>query len=174
MNDDKIIYEPAVTDHWRNLFAKKSMLLGCQNLHPDEELVLFINRVEKDATVKGKNGREDPVSLIHFDNCAVPMCLNVGKSKIIESLYGGYTSDWVGKPIQIYAGKVKEFGGKGMIPGLCIREFKPDVGEDVGAYQESIENAADMDELKSAYMAVPKHLQGRLSMIKDKRKAELS
>jgi len=176
MSDEEtnLIYEAAETTHWRNLFKKKSMLLGCQNLNPGEELVLVISKVEKDATVKGQNGREDTVSLLHFEKCPVPMCLNITKSKIIESLYGGYTDNWIGKPVQIYAGMVKEYGGKGKVPGLCIRQFKPSVGEDISEYQDKIEKAATMDELKTVFMATPKHLIPRLTEAKEKRKAELS
>jgi len=173
-NDSNIIYEPATTKHWRNLFPKKSMLLGCQNLNPGEELVLTIKSIEKEATVIGAKGRKDSVSLLHFEDCKLPMCLNVTKSRVLESLYGGYTDGWIGKPIQIFAGMVKEFGGSGKIPGLCIRQFKPNINEDISEYEDKIYNSANIDELKKAFVSIPKHIQGRLVELKDKRKQELS
>lgn len=176
MSEDEtnIIYEPAITDHWRNLFPNKSMLLGCQNLNPGEELILTIDRVEYPVTVKDPNGVDRDVRLMHFHNCNVPMCLSVTKFIVLESLFGGYTNAWRGKSIQIYQGKAKEYGGKGMVDALCIREFIPNMDEDITEYQDSIMNAASEAELKEVYMSIPKHLQPKLNRATNERREELS
>lgn len=173
-DDANIIFEPAITSHWRNSFPKKSMLLGCQNLNPGEELVLVIKSYEQGVPVKGKSGRKDTVNMVRFEDCELPMCINVTKATVLEGLYGALTTGWIGKPIQIYQGKAKEFGGSGMIDALCIRKFKPSIGEDLTEFEDKIKNAATMDDLKKIFIAVPKHFQGRLIELKDKRKSELS
>lgn len=172
-NEVGIIYEPAITSHWRNSFPKKSMLLGCQNLNPGEELVLVIKSYEQDIEVKGKNGRKDTVNMVRFEGCELPMCINITKATVLEGLYGALTTGWIGKPIQIYQGKAKEYGGKGMVDALCIREFKPSTGEDIGEYEDAINNSSTIEELKTAFTTSPKHLQGRLDKLKNKRYNEL-
>lgn len=171
--ENKIIYEPAITTHWKNLHPKKCMILGTQNLNPDEELVLTIKSIEKDKTVKGTNGRDDTVTFLWFDGCHVPMCLNIGNSRVIASLYGDFYDKWIGNSIQIYSGEVKAVGG-GKTQGLCVRQFIPDVGEDISEYLDKIHNSSDVEELKAAFLSVPNHLRPRLIDSKDKRKKELS
>lgn len=172
MTDKNIIYEPATTTHWKNLHPKKCMLLGTQNLNPNEELVLVIKDIKANQKVKGGNGREDTVTFIEFDN-AVPMCLNISNSRVLASLYGDRYDQWIGKPIQIYAAEVKAVGG-GKTMGLCIRSFIPDLGGDVSEYLEAIERATTLEELQTAYMAAPKNIQPKLNKLTNQRKKELS
>ncbi len=173
MSDDKnIIYEPAETTHWRNLHPKKCMVLGTQNLNPGEELILIIKEVKAQQTIKGQNGKDDSVTFLMFDN-AVPMCLNIGNSRILASIYGDFYENWIGKAIQIYSGEVKAFGG-GKTQGLLIRKFIPDMGEDISEYEDKIRKATTTEELKEAYLSAPKNIQPKLQKLTNTRKAQLS
>ena len=173
MDANKIIYKPAVTDHWKMLHPKKHMVLGTQNLNPGEELVLKIDRLEKDQIIKGSNGREDAVTFLWFEKCNVPMCLNIGNSRIIASLYGDFVNKWIGKAVQIYSGEVKAVGG-GKTQGLCIRQVIPSMGESISEYEDAIDDATSLDDLKDVFLSIPKHLQPRLNKLTNKRKKELS
>jgi hypothetical protein len=172
MTDKNVVFTPAINSHWKNLFAKKSMVLGTHNLNPNEELILYIKAIKPNQIVKGKSGREDEVTFLEFED-VVPMCLNIGNSRIIASLYGDMTEDWIGKPIQIHAATVKAVGG-GKTQGLCVRAFIPDVDTDVTKYEDAINAATTVDELQSAYLSAPKNLQSKLNKLTSAKKKELS
>lgn len=166
MTDTKVIYEPSETKNWRALFPSKSMLLGSHNLNEGEELIATIANITTE-TVKGQSGREEEVPMIHFEGDKIPpMCLNITNSQTIASMYGDNYEGWTGKCIQVFATEVKDFGG-GKTTGLRIRSRIPDVGEDVGAIEDALKACTTVDELKGAWLAVPKHLRKRLTEVKD-------
>ena len=167
-----IVYEPSPTMHWKQLHKKKCMLLGTQNLNPGEELILTITDIKANQKVKGGNGREDTVTFIEFAN-AVPMCLNIGNSRVLASLYGDRYDQWIGKSIQIYAAEVKAVGG-GKTMGLCIRAFIPEAEVDIAEYEAIINKATTLDELQLAYLETPKNLQPKLRKLTNAKKKELS
>lgn len=155
--NDKLIYQPSETTHWRNLFENKCMLLGSHNLNPGEELIAEIKSINANGTIKDKKGKDTIAAIISFTNCP-DMVLNVTNTQTIAGLYGDYTEDWIGESIQIYATEVKAFGK--LTNALRVREAKPDVNHDVTEYIDSLMNCENLEELKGAYIAIPKHLKG--------------
>lgn len=154
--NEKIVYEPSETTHWKTLFASKSMMLGAHNLNPGEELIAEIETIDPTATIKNKKGGEETIVAVHFKN-APPMCLNITNARIIAGLYGEYHDGWIGNSIQLYATKVKAFGSEVM--ALRVREAIPDTGHDVTDYIAALQSCGDIDELVEAYMSIPKHLK---------------
>lgn len=165
-----LIFEPSHTTHWKNLFPNKTLLLGSHNLNEGEELVAVINSVSIEP-IKDQNGKEEHVPVLKFNN-APPMVLNITNTRTIASLYGPNYDNWQGKAIQIYATMVKAFGKNEM--ALRIREAIPETGEDVSQYEKSLRECKTIDELKAAYFAVPKHLQSKVSKIKDEMKGRVA
>lgn len=166
----KLVYQTSQTTHWKNLFPSKTMLLGSHNLNVGEELVAVISRVDI-SSIKDQNGNEEKVPVCQFEN-APPMVLNITNTRTIAGLYGDSYEGWVGKPIQIFATKVKAFGKEEM--ALRVREKVPAVDVDTKAYEKKINAAKSMDELKKVFMAIPPHIRSELTEAKDKKKAELS
>ena len=158
MSDDneKIIYEPSETTHWRNLFDNKNTLLGAHNLNPGEELIAEIKEIKTNGEIKDKVGNIQSVSILMFTN-APDMVLNITNAKTISSLYGEYTEKWPGKSIQLYAAPIKAFGENTLC--LRIRKAIPDTGEDVSEYLIKLQNASNIKELQDAYKAIPSHLK---------------
>jgi len=180
MNDKVIIFQPAPTGHWKELFAQKNLVFGSHNLNPGEEIVAVIDHIEK-GIIKREKGVEEEINMIHFDpKCQmVPMGLNVGNSKIIAALHGDKYAGWSGKAIQIYVGEVKQYGG-GMGPGLCVRPTKPDIGEPVDNYIDQMHKCKTKEQLVSVYKKIPKHLKAqgsstgkKLEACKDQMKHEV-
>ena len=170
MTDEKLIYAPAHTTHWKNLFPNKMLLLGSQNLNPGEELIAVIKSVDiQDITAQ--NGEVEQVPVLLFDN-APPMVLNITNVKTIAALYGDRYEHWPGKAIQIYATQVRAFGET--VDALRIREAIPETGEDVSAYEATLRACTTMTDLAQAFTAIPKHLKPRLVAVKDECKAALN
>jgi hypothetical protein len=173
----KIIYDVAPTGHFKELYAKKNMVLGAHNLLESDELVLTIDHIEADVEIK-TGRREDPtalINLIHFEGGkAQPMAMNISNATIIASLYGEQHVKWKGKAIQIHRAMVKNPGGKGKVPGLCVRKLIPDVGEDFAEHEDKIKEATNLKELRAAFLATPKHLQSKVTNLTNERKAELA
>lgn len=166
MSGEKIVYEPSQTTHWRNLFKSKTMLLGSHNLNEGEEIVCDIAGVSI-STIKNQSGKDETVPVLTFNN-APPMVLNITNTRMIASLYGENYDAWVGCKIQVFATKVKAFGQVQM--ALRVRQKRPSEGVDLTGYQESLRACKTMDDLKAAFMAIPKHLQRNLSGLKDEMK----
>lgn len=164
MSEAKIIYEPTPTGHWKELFPQKNLVLGSHNLNPGEEIVAIIDHIEittiRDPSAGKENNYESEIRLMHFEGDVQPMALNIGNSRIIAGLYGDYHAAWKGKAIQIFVGEVKQVGG-GMGPGLCVRPFKPDIGENVDTYINVLRNCKTMEQLASAFQGIPIHLKAR-------------
>ena len=167
----KIVYEPSETTHWKTLFASKSMMLGAHNLNPGEELIAEIESIDPLAVIKNKKGGEETIIAVHFRN-SPPMCLNITNAKIIAALYGEYHEDWIGKSIQLYATKVKAFGGEVM--ALRVREAIPDTNEDLTEYEAALRSCGTMEELQQVFTAIPKHIKPKLNEVKNEMKVKLS
>ena len=157
--DAIIVYEPSQTTHWKNLFPKKTMLLGSHNLNEGEELIAKIDYVEI-KNIKNSSGKQESVPIITFKN-APPMVMNITNVKTIASLYGPSYHSWKGQSIQIYAMMVKAFGEEVM--GLRVRAAIPDTNENTDQHVNSLNNCTTMQELKKAFTAIPKHLKARLT-----------
>ncbi len=170
MNETQIIYEPSATTHWKNLFPKKSALLGSHNLNEGEELVACIASVGIQK-IKDKNGKDEEVPVITFDN-APPMVVNITNSRAIASLYGDLYEGWIGKSIQLFATEVKAFGE--VTKALRVRTVIPDTNEDLTDFETILKDCKTMDELKSSFMNLPKHIKPRLVDLKDKVKDEIN
>ena len=164
-----IVYEPSQTTHWKNLFPNKTMLLGSHNLNEGEELVAKIDHVEI-KKIKNASGKQEEVPVITFEK-APPMVMNITNVKIIASLYGPSYHNWKGQSIQIYAMMVKAFGVEVM--GLRVRAAIPDTNENIDAYFNSLSNCTTIQELKQAFMDIPKHLKVRLTEHKDTMKHKI-
>lgn len=164
-----IIYEPAITTHWRNLFPNKSMLLGSHNLNEGEELVATITDVSLEK-IKNQSGGEETVPVLKFEN-APPMVLNVTNTKTIASLYGELYEGWKGESIQLYATEVKAFGE--VVKALRVREARPDTAIDLTEYENQLRGCGDMDSLKQVFMGLPKHIKPRMVSLKDEIKEKI-
>lgn len=169
MSNEKLVFQPSVTTHWKNLFEKKTMLLGSHNLNPGEELVLQIASVSVRA-IKGDKGREERVPVIQF-NGAPPMVLNITNSTIIASLYGEYHDAWIGKYIQLFAAEINHKGVKKT--ALRVRPKMPNVGQDFSNEEAAIRSCKSMQELQSIYMNLPANVKSALVSVKDEMKAKL-
>jgi len=168
----EIIYETSPNTHWKNTFPKKSELLGSHNLNEGEELVATFDKMPHQGTIKDRNGNDKTVTIATFIN-APPMCLNITNCRIIEGLYGGMMDKWIGKSIQLYVGQVRNPEGAGTVGGLKVRERIPATDEDLSEYESALENCTTIDELKKAWMAIPKHLTSKLLTLKNNVKMEL-
>lgn len=165
-----LIYEPSHTTHWKNLFPNKTLLLGSHNLNDGEELVAAISGVSIQP-IKDQNGNEEQVPVLTFTN-APPMVLNITNTRTVASLYGPNYDQWEGKSIQIYATMVKAFGKNEL--ALRIREAIPTTSEDVSQFEEALSACKTVDELRTVFMGIPKHLKPRLEQTKNKMKEALN
>ena len=165
----QVIYEPSQTTNWKNLFPNKMQLLGSQNLNEGEELIAQIEHVSTNE-ILNKDGKTELVPVLTFNN-APPMVLNITNTRTIASLYGDQYDHWQGKSIQVFAVQVKAFGQVGM--ALRVREIVPQTQEDLSTFEKKIESCSSLDELKTVFTAIPKHLKTRLVASKDKKKGEL-
>jgi hypothetical protein len=179
---NKVVYEASETGHYLELFPKKNMILGTHNLNEGEEVVAIIERIEKDQPIKGTNGREDKINVLHFDpkHKLAPMALNIGNSRIIAALYGVKYEGWYGKAIQIYSGTVKAVGG-GTTQGLCVQPRRPDIGEPVDEHIKSLEACITMEQLVTVFKNIPTYLKAvgsstaeKLNVIKDEMKEKVN
>ncbi len=166
-----VVYEPSQTTHWKNLFPKKSALLGSHNLNAGEELVAQITGVSVQE-IKNNKGKADHVPVVTFSN-APPFVLNITNARTIESLYGCYHQNWIGKHIQLYATEVKDFGG-GKTMGLRVRPKAPVVNDDLGQYESSLRKCQSMKELQGVFMSIPKQLKPSLEALKNEMKGKLN
>lgn len=167
---NNIVYQPSQTTHWRNLFESKSMLLGAHNLNPGEELIgdIVFAGIE---SIKNKNGKDEKVPVLQFNN-APPMVLNITNTKMIASLYGDLCENWAGKLIQIYATKVKDFGG-GQTTGLRIRPVIPVNNQDLKQHVDKINACGNIEQLKNVFMSLPNNVKPDLTALKDEVKTRL-
>ena len=169
---EKIIYEPSETTHYKNLYSQKNQLLGSHNFNPEEELVGIIAKQPTLETIKNHKGGDLEIAVIEFTN-KIKMTLNISNARVIAGLYGDLQEHWIGKPIQVYVGQVKNPSGRGTVAGLKIRERIPDTGEDAEKYETPLKEAKTKEELVKAWMNTPPHLQPRLTMLKDEMKGKL-
>jgi hypothetical protein len=165
-----LVFEPSETTHWKNLHPAKSMLLGSHNLNQGEELVAKIQTVSVEA-IKDKNGKDEEVAILRFYN-APPMVLNITNSRSIACMYGDLYEHWIDKSVQLFATEVRSFGA--MVTALRIRETIPQTDEDTSKWVKSLNDCKSIDDLKSAFTAIPKHLKPGLIALKDKVKGDLS
>jgi hypothetical protein len=169
MSDTSLVFEPSHTTHWKTLFPSKNLLLGSHNLNEGEELVATMKAVATQE-IKDQQGNAEAVPIVQFDN-APPMVLNMTNSKIIAALYGDDYQAWVGRSVQIYATKVRAFGKD--TTALRIREAIPDTNEDITDHENALKACTTMDDLKTVFMGLPKHLKTRLIPTKDAVKVRL-
>lgn len=165
-----LVFEPSKTTHWKNLFPKKMLLLGSQNLNEGEELIAQIKSVGIQEIVS-TSGQKESVPVVIFEN-APPMVLNITNSRTIACLYGENYDCWKGNSIQIYATQIRAFGQKQM--ALRIREAKPNINQNLEQHEIALKSCDNLVELQKVFMAIPKHLKPALSEIKDGMKNELS
>ena len=167
---NKLIYEPSLTTHWKNLFPNKMLLLGSQNLNAGEELIAKIESVSV-SEILDQKGSTQQVPVMSFTN-APPMVLNITNSTTIAALYGPHYNNWIGKSLQIYSCNVKAFGKE--TTALRIREAIPDTAEDVSKDTDAINQARTCNDLKAVFLSIPKHLKPGLIQLKDTKKEELN
>lgn len=165
----QIVYQPSETTHWKNLFPNKKLLLGSHNLNEGEELIATIDSVSVEK-ITNQHGQDEQVPVVKFSNKIPPMVLNITNSRTIASLYGELYEGWIGRQIQVYATKVNAFGQ--VTNALRVREAIPSGGEDLGFYENGLKEASNLDDLKSAFMSLPKHIKPQLNELKDTLKAK--
>lgn len=165
-----VVYEPAVTTHWKNLFASKTMLLGSHNLNEGEELILQIASVAIEE-IKNQNGKPERVPVIKFNN-APPMVLNITNARTIASLYGERHDYWIGRYIQLYSALIKVKGVEQT--ALRVKLIKPQVGVDFSAYEKQIRSCKDIQELQKVFMSLPREVRPKMNPIKDEMKEVLA
>jgi len=164
--NENIIYEASTTTHWKNLFAKKCMLLGSHNLNEGEELVLQIANVGI-SEIKNQNGKTEKVPVLQFNNCA-PMVLNITNTRTIASMYGEHYDKWIGCYIQLFSAMIKVKGIQQS--ALRVRPKIPNVGIDTSQYEKQIRACKTMNELKNMFMSIPTSARGQLTALKDEMK----
>lgn len=169
MSNEKIVFQPSVTTHWKNLFEKKSMLLGSHNLNVGEELVLQIDNVSIQS-IKNQNGKNESVPVVQFRN-ANPMVLNITNARMIASLYGELHENWVGKYIQLYSAEIKVKGEK--ITALRVRPKMPNVGVSYDNEERKIRSCKNLKELQDVFMGMPPQAKAALTNIKNEMKGKL-
>jgi hypothetical protein len=147
------------------------MLLGSQNLNEGEELIAQITSVEIQE-IKSTSGKAEHVPVCQFEN-APPMVLNITNSRTIASLYGECYDHWIGQSVQIYATKVKQFGG-GEGLGLRIREAKPDTNQNIDHFESDLRACTTIPDLQAVFMAIPMHIKPRLVSVKDEMKESIN
>jgi hypothetical protein len=165
----QIVYETSETTHWKNLFPNKTMLLGSHNLNESEELVATIKSVTVEKIIN-QHGQDERVPVVKFSNKIPPMVLNVTNTRTIASLYGELYEGWINKKIQVYATEVNAFGQ--VTNALRIRGAIPAGIEDLSLYENKLKDASDLDQLKSEFMSLPKHIKPQLNELKETLKAK--
>ncbi len=113
--------------HWKNLANYD--YLGAYSLQGADSVILTIDSLKKErVTANGGNSEECIVA--YFKETDVngiivkPMVFNKTNCKAVESLYGSYIEDWVGKQIIVFATETKF--QREMVPCLRIkREIPP-------------------------------------------------
>ena len=97
--------------HWRKL--TNPHYVGAHDLQPGQELTVTIESITNEMVkmFDGKDVKEEQCIVATLKGAKKPMILNKTNCKIIASNTGSnYIEDWVGKPITIYAAKVRAFG----------------------------------------------------------------
>lgn len=169
MSKENLVFQPSITTHWKNLFEKKSMLLGSHNLNPGEELVLQISSVSIQQ-IKNQNGKNESVPVIQFQN-ASPMVLNITNARTIAALYGELHENWAGKYIQLFSAEIKVKGEK--MTALRVRPKMPNVGVSYEKEEQQIRNCQSLDQLQSVFMKLPPQAKSALNSLKNEMKGNL-
>jgi len=170
MSNAKLVYEPSKTTHWKNLFAKKCMLLGSHNLNEGEELVAQIVSVDI-SEIKNQQGKTERVPVVNFANCA-PMVLNITNTRTIVSMYGEHYDRWSGCYVQLFSAIIKVKGVQQS--ALRIRPTIPNVGVDTSQYENNLRNCRNVNDLKNVFMSIPKNIRQQLTPLKDQIKGSFN
>ena len=111
--------------HWRKILTT-DYLAGADlddGKGGHQEIVLTIAKAVREK-VKDQNGNEETCLVLHWNESAKPMILNVTNSKTLAKLFkSDYIEDWAGKIVQIGTDKVRAFGE--VHDALRIRPFPP-------------------------------------------------
>ncbi len=164
--------EKGLNRHWKNYKDKE--YLGSHNLEEGEEMLLTIAKFEGEELVQMTDGTKTSKSVLYFKEDKPKMILNITNANILSSLYGTHPEDWIGKQVQLYVAKgVKSFGK--LADALRVRDFIPKIEVDAAAYGEDLAKAANLDELKKKWAALPVSVRNNADMIaiKDQIKAKL-
>lgn len=107
--------------HWKKLTNPN--YLGTYSLTPGQDIILTIDRVEKEM-VTGADGKQEECIVCYWQENEKPMILNKTNCKTIAKLLKTpYIEQWPGHRIQIGAEMVSAFGEK--VEALRVRKFLP-------------------------------------------------
>ena len=112
--------------HWKNLANYD--YLGAYSLDNVPQVILTIKEVKKER-VTAANGSSEDCIVATFEETEVdgvlvkPMVFNKTNCKTIESLYGAFIEDWVGKRIIVFATTTKF--ARDVVPCLRIKKEIP-------------------------------------------------
>lgn len=96
--------------HWRLLVPSEYM---CAADLRSRDVTLRIKSVsQKDLPIEGSSDKKLAIVITFDDPNFKPLVANKTNLRSIESLHGGYVTDWIGKSITLYPTK-KEAGPKG-------------------------------------------------------------
>lgn len=101
-----------VNELYDSKYLKKEDLKG--------PVVATIANVSTDM-LREQNGGQKKKGILHFNGGQLKsMILNVGNLKALTNIYGSETSNWIGKPIEVWVNPNVEMGGE-MVGGLRLR-----------------------------------------------------
>lgn len=112
--------------HWKNLANYD--YLGAYSLTSVKEVVLTIANIKRERVTTNGGNSEDCIVAEFKENevngvVVKPMVFNKTNCKTVESLYGEYIEDWIGKRVTIFATETKF--QREMVPCLRIRKEVP-------------------------------------------------
>ena len=107
-------------DHWEALFDKTYLrwfhLQG-------RDVVVEIEKVEKDVELTMRGGVKSKKPLVHFVGKEKPLVLNATNAKSIADLHGKKPSEWIGKKVCLFETTTDMYDKdlRKMVTRECIR-----------------------------------------------------
>lgn len=107
--------------HYKSLM--NTNYLGAYSLEENQDIILTIRTVRKEAIV-GPDGKKEDCIVCYWTENEKPMILNSTNCKTITKLAGSpYIEKWAGLKIQIGSERVRAFGD--VVDALRVRSHKP-------------------------------------------------
>ncbi len=107
--------------HWKKLTNPN--YLGSFSLEDRRDMILTVDHVAQE-TVTGPDGKREECMVLHWQEDALPMILNITNARMIEKLLKSpYVEEWSGKRVQLGAERVRAFGE--IVDALRVRPFLP-------------------------------------------------
>lgn len=155
--------------HWKKNFDYR--YTGAYELEPGETKTLTISKLTKEE-ICGTTGTKQKCTIATFADSSKPMVLNKTNCKTIESLYGPYMEDWIGKKVLVIVEKgVHAFGTT--TDALRVKKSFPKETRDYTEQEHALKSCTSIDDLQKVYLSLNAGAKNHCIKIKDNLKSKL-